>query len=255
MSTTTQKIFSSMIIAVSVFVSCIFSAAGLVIVGSGAYIPGWMPTSMKFSKINNARMVGTPSMIKYNRLSETKCLERCSANVGCLSAVHIPNKKTCVLYATNAQADPDGFADEWDGGNYFEKKYFWSRFTPQQTGSMEDVGGIDIVHEDIENVQECAFECLKQSSKPECKGFNYVPSRQRCQLLATTLEGNESLIDETDEGSYYGLLKYDLDRTNEFNEVETFKNPKNPKNPKSNRRLMCVAIGIVICVVIGTKWG
>lgn len=216
-------IIVAVVCIVCVSISSSIIGGGLFAISAGNYVPDWVPNSIKFNKISNHRLIGTPSLVKYKGLSEINCIERCSENIGCLSAVHNPKKKECKLYKLNADIDPDTFT-EFDGTNYFQKNYFWSRFTPQQTGTMEDLGGLELDFDEITSAKECAKECLKQSSDPECKGFNYVSSRQYCQLLGTSLKDNENMIDPTDDGSYYGLLEYTINPENQIHETqETFK--------------------------------
>lgn len=211
-----QAIIIFIVVAMSVFSSCLLGAIGFMLIRSGVYSPDWLPNSMRYQGILDAKLIGTPAIITYSDQSKANCLNKCSENVGCLSVVHNPNKKICKLYPVNAQIDPDAFSGNWEGTNYFEKNNFWSRFTPGQPGTMDDVAGLDINHEKVASAKDCAYKCLKQAKDPKCQGFNYIPSRQQCEILGTGLHGNEYLIDSTDEGSYYGLMPIlNMDQTNQ----------------------------------------
>lgn len=161
-----------------------------------------VPDFARYQTRPNYRIFGASPIASYEKLSPSECLKVCDTNPACMSVVY--DSKICRTYNTNDDIDPE-IIDDIDGINdkttYYKKYAFWSRFTPQQNGSMMDFSGT-AQWSPVNNVKECAIKCLKQTRDPTCRGFNYRPGE--CQLLSSGLAGNEKYL--TGDGNFYGVL-------------------------------------------------
>ena len=182
----------------------------VVLIYVGYTTSSYLPLSVKYPSITGGRILGTKPIATYADISQSDCLQHCEDIAGCMSVNYAPDDRKCQLFSTSKTIDSTMFEGELKGTDYYEKAYFWGRFSPKQTGSMKDFGSTAPLT-GVTSDQECAVRCLKQNKNPECKGFNYSSTDQKCKLLGSALEGNEKYIDATDTNYvYYGVLPYTI---------------------------------------------
>lgn len=166
----------------------------------GSFNSNNVPDFARYQTRTNHRIFGASPIASYEKLQPSECLKICDTNPACMSTVYDETSKICRIYDINDDIDPE-IVDAMDNFTYYKKYAFWSRFTPAQNGSMMDFSGT-AQWAPVNNVKECAINCLKQTRDPTCRGFNYRPGE--CQLLSSGLTGNEKYL--TNEGNYYGVL-------------------------------------------------
>ncbi len=189
---------------------CSFAIAivSILIFAGTINLPGVIPVSARYPSVINGRMLGVKPIAKYQNLGSLQCIQRCEDNSGCMSLNYSPASRKCDLFGTNRTVDESLFTQGIPGTDYYEKTYFWGRFTPRYSGSMKDKHKTDPLT-GIVSEKQCAIQCIKKGR--DCKGFNYSSADQKCTLINTILEGNEDLIDKTNTSTvYYGVLPYTI---------------------------------------------
>lgn len=203
-------------------------------VASGTYVPDNAPNIVKYKTYSGNRIVGRTPLATYGNVSSQTCINKCEIDPACMGAVYNQDKSICKTYDANTTSEPD-LLDAFDGYDFYEKNYFWSRFSAPQTGSMRDFKDSKLTSSG-NTVKDCAIQCLQQNKDPVCRGFNFRQSDGYCKLLSSPLEGNEKYIDTTaTDFSFYGVKP---PNTN-LEDVIIEQDPKNNKNngiqPTSNK--------------------
>jgi hypothetical protein len=186
---------------------------GMYAIISGNWMPENAPVSIKYSALSDSRLIGTPTLAKYEDISEDQCINRCSLNNGCMSVTYKEKDRKCNLYKLNSTIDPRSLSDEWPGTTLYEKRYFWGRFDDAKQGYMEDVAGVDKKSKK-DSVRDCANACFLQFQNPECVAFNYNESTKDCELLGIGIKGNEYAFNTKATGEVYELKEYTIDKRN-----------------------------------------
>lgn len=215
-----------MIIGIVSLFSCLIISsilgAGSYAITSGSWMPSSAPDIVRYSTRNNTRMIGTPTIVKYEGISEDECVDRCTKNIGCLSVTYqdkIRGTGNCNLYKLNSAIDPRGLSTNWPGYVLHEKRYIWNRYNDPKQGYMEDVGGM-AKKDKQPNAMKCAYKCLMQHKDPECTGFNYNDDTQYCELLSIPIKGNEYAFNARKAGEVYELKPYTIDQRNVVPDVD-----------------------------------
>lgn len=197
---------SAAIITILVVIACVVSCSmtiGTFYVGvtSGEYVPGWMPNTFRYEKIDRKRIYSTPIQDLSGR-TESQCIKLCDDDKECYSIVYEPEKGRCQTYRINRFVDEDLF-DDWDQTVYYGKRDITAGFPHVVSGSAEDYAAYDKVSKDF-SLKDCVIECLRQPKESKCWGFNYIRTglKGRCQLFATKY--SETDIDTSLKGTYYG---------------------------------------------------
>jgi PAN domain len=201
------------------------------LLNDGLYIPESAPASIKFSHTPNAKLIGVPKLDTLNRVSEATCLETCDKNSMCMSVSYSPTERNCILYNLNATVDSELLKTDTNGWDYYEKRYFWSRFGPEITGSLDDFGALDVTEKNVETKKDCAIKCLKKTDLPLCRGFNYDVNAQRCKLVGVKYIDNEANFDKTDSTVYHELILKDEKESSIKTPPPSSSPPSSPPQP------------------------